>query len=68
MKKLIAIPALLLAFISGAQDTIRKVEPELETSFTNEDLLLLALAGFAVLIAIYFLFRRAKKRRMASRR
>jgi len=68
MKQLLFILLLLFSFAVKAQDTIRQVEPGLETSFSNRDLLLLALAGFAVLVAIYFLFRRARRRRMAGRR
>jgi LPXTG-motif cell wall-anchored protein len=44
-------------------DSVRQIEPGQETSFTNEDLILLAVAGFAVLMAAYFLFRRSRKRK-----
>lgn len=50
-----------MATIARAQaDSIRKIEPHKETSFTSEDVLLIALAALALLVAIYFLFRRAK--------
>ena len=53
---------LLLAFSKTvlAQDT--PVEP-MQSSYDNKDLIMLALAAFGILIAIYFLWRRAKKRK-----
>jgi hypothetical protein len=63
MRKLFVL--LLLAFSSSviAQDTL--VEP-IQSSYDNKDLILLALAAFGVLVAIYFLWRRAKKRRRGN--
>jgi LPXTG-motif cell wall-anchored protein len=63
MKFRLALSFLLVTVLSYAQgDTTVNPEPYRETSFTNKDLLLLALAGLAVLMAGYFLFRRSKKR------
>jgi hypothetical protein len=54
---------MMLPFTVMAQTTdLKPVEPQ-QTSFTNKDLILIALAAFALLVAIYFLFRRAKNRR-----
>ena len=60
MRKLSVL--LLLAFSKTvlAQDT--PVEP-MQSSYDNKDLIMLALAAFGILIAIYFLWRRAKKRK-----
>lgn len=61
MKRFVFFCFLLMATIARAQaDSIRKIEPHKETSFTSEDVLLIALAALALLVAIYFLFRRAK--------
>jgi LPXTG-motif cell wall-anchored protein len=62
MKK-VSLLALLMPFHLFAQEAGRQIEPGQETSFTNKDLLLLALAGLAILMAIYFLFRKARKKR-----
>jgi len=43
-------------------DSTRIIEPNKVTSYTNKDLILIALASLALLIAIYFLFRRARTR------
>ena len=52
---------LLVLITSGAysQDTPRTIEPGHQTSYDNKDLLLISLAGLALLLAIYFLFRRS---------
>jgi uncharacterized membrane protein len=63
MKSILLSAFLLFQLAAFAQlDTAGSVEPYRETSYTNKDLLLLALAGLAILMAIYFLFRRARKR------
>jgi hypothetical protein len=52
---------LITATFAYAQgDTTRMIEPGQKTSYDNKDLLLISLAGLALLLAIYFLFRRTK--------
>lgn len=64
MKRLTTFCFLFLSRLSFAQaDTATVREPQFQDSFDNKDLILLALAGFAVLIAIYFLYRRNRRRR-----
>jgi hypothetical protein len=63
MKKLITFLTIAPLWVCAQTNDLKPVEPEAQTSFTNQDLILIALASFALLIAIYFLFRRAKKRR-----
>lgn len=64
MKPILTFCLLFLASFANAQlDSLRQVEPERQTSFDNQDLLLISLAALAILIAIYFLFRRARKTR-----
>ena len=63
MKKGLLPCFLLLSTIVYSQvDSTRMIEPGKETSYTNKDLLLIALASLALLIAIYFLFKRARTR------
>lgn len=64
MKHVITICFLFLTAMAQAQlDTVPQVEPNRETSYTNQDLLLISFAALAILIAIYFLFRRVRKTR-----
>ena len=52
---------LLTATFAYAQgDTTRVIEQGQKTSYNNKDLLLISLAGLALLLAIYFLFRRTR--------
>ncbi|MGZ5286978.1 MAG: LPXTG cell wall anchor domain-containing protein [Flavisolibacter sp.] len=51
---LVLFPLLLLA-----QNT--PVEPGMETSFDNSELLVVALVGLALLLALYFFFRRRRR-------
>lgn len=60
MKAFLAFLCLLFFAPAMAQDSVDVVTPR-ETSFENYDLLILALVTLAVLIAIYFLWRRRKK-------
>jgi hypothetical protein len=59
------LPCLLFfsCAVYGQIDSTRIIEPNKETSYTNKDLILIALAALALLIAIYFLFKRARARR-----
>ncbi|HVK96765.1 MAG TPA: LPXTG cell wall anchor domain-containing protein [Flavisolibacter sp.] len=62
MKKLLFfITALIFVIISKAQDTARIIEPR-QTSEENYDLLLIAVIGLLMLIALYFLFRKTRKK------
>jgi hypothetical protein len=52
---------LFFATLAYAQsDSIRAIEPNKKTSYDSKDLILIALAALALLVAMYFLFRRAK--------
>jgi hypothetical protein len=52
----------LSTIVYSQLDSTRIIEPNKETSYTNKDLILIALASLALLIAIYFLFKRARSR------
>lgn len=52
-------------FAQAQLDSVRVVEPK-ETSYTNEEVLLMSFAGLAILLAIYFLFKRRKRNHQAS--
>ena len=59
MKKIISfLLILVLPLLMLAQDT--PVEPGMETSFDNTELLVVALVGLALLLALYFFFRRRR--------
>lgn len=60
MRKLFIFFPLLISFTALAQ--VEPVEP-MQSSYENKDLIMLALAAFGVLMAIFFLWRRARKRR-----
>lgn len=61
MKRLLLFCSLLIsALVYGQSDTAGVIEPGHQTSYTNKDLLLISLAGLALLLAIYFLFRRTR--------
>jgi hypothetical protein len=60
MKKILLIILVIFSSKIFAQDI--PVEP-MQSSYDNKDLIMLALAALGVLMAIYFLWRRAKKRR-----
>ena len=63
MRKLFVLLLVSFSLSVFAQDT--PVEP-MQSSYENKDLIMLALAAFGVLMAIYFLWRRAKKRRQGN--
>jgi hypothetical protein len=64
MKSAFTFSLLLAAAFAHAQlDSVRQIEPNRQTSFDNQDLLLISLAALAILLAIYFLFRRARRTR-----
>jgi hypothetical protein len=61
MKKFFTFCFLFFATLAYAQsDSIRAIEPNKKTSYDSKDLILIALAALALLVAMYFLFRRAK--------
>jgi heme/copper-type cytochrome/quinol oxidase subunit 2 len=63
MKRLIIPCLLLLSLAAPAQNTTtRPVEPQMETSYDNMELLIMALVGLVLLIAMYFFFRKTRKR------
>jgi hypothetical protein len=52
----------LLTTIATAQlDSIRVIEPDKETSFENYELLIIAIAGFLLLLFVYFFFKRSRQ-------
>jgi hypothetical protein len=60
MRKLVFLLLVSIPLTALTQET--PVEP-MQSSYENKDLIMLALAAFGVLVAVYFLWRRAKKRR-----
>ncbi|MBA2329868.1 MAG: hypothetical protein M3413_09280 [Bacteroidota bacterium] len=42
-------------------DSIRVIEPDKETSFENYELLIIAIAGFLILLGVYFFFKRSRR-------
>jgi hypothetical protein len=63
MKRLLIACLFLLSLSALAQnDTSRAVEPQMETSYDNMELLIIALVGLALLIAMYFFFRKTRGR------
>lgn len=64
MKKITLLCILFISAIAQAQgDSTNVVQPEQENSYNSTDLLLISLAGLAILLSIYFLFKRARGRR-----
>ena len=50
----------LIAF-SQSDSTVRAIEPDMETSFENYELLIIALLGLLLLIGLRFWFKRSRK-------
>jgi LPXTG-motif cell wall-anchored protein len=65
MKRLIFFYLLLINVAASAQNTPatnpKLPEPDLETSYDSEEILIIALVGLALLLALYFLFRRTRR-------
>ena len=64
MKFLLVIYFSLLSLISFSQgDSLgREIEPDMETSFENYELLIVAVLGLLLLIGFRFWFRRTRKK------
>lgn len=62
MKKILPFLFSLFLISAFAQDSVDAMVVPRETSFENYNLLVIALVGLALLIAIYFIWRRRKKR------
>lgn len=63
MKYLLFISFFFCSFFCFAQaDTVRMIEPKKETSFTNYEVLWIALLGLLVLIGLWFWFWKTRKR------
>ena len=60
MKK-ITFLLFLLPFIALSQTVTQPVQPDMETSYENYELLIIAIAGLAVLLLIYFYFKRTRR-------
>lgn len=62
MKGIISSLILLLAFVTTiAQTGTQPVEPNMETSYENYELLFIAIAGLVILLLIYFYFKRTRR-------
>ncbi|RYZ28082.1 MAG: hypothetical protein EOO10_10700 [Chitinophagaceae bacterium] len=64
MKFLLVFYFSVLSFISFSQgDSVaREIEPDMETSFENYELLIVAILGLLLLIGFRFWFKRTRKR------
>lgn len=64
MKYALIVYITLLSIVSQAQsDSLgREIEPDMETSFENYELLIIAIVGLLLLIGIRFWFKRTRKR------
>jgi len=64
MKFLLVIYFSILSFISFSQgDSVaREIEPDMETSFENYELLIVAILGLLLLVGLRFWFKRTRKR------
>jgi len=61
-KALLSLYFLLITALASAQDSTKPVEPEMETSYENYELLIIALVGLVILLLIYFYFRRTRRK------
>jgi LPXTG-motif cell wall-anchored protein len=63
MKKFLFVLTVVFAQVTGfaQSDTSGPIEPGMETSFDNTELLIVALVGLALLLLLYFFFRRRRK-------
>lgn len=52
----------LSLFLFAQADSVRKVEPDMRTSFEKYDLLIIAVIGLLLLMGIRFWFKRTRKR------
>jgi LPXTG-motif cell wall-anchored protein len=61
--KSLALSVLLMTYsiIAFTQDSLSPVEPDMETSFENTELLIIALVGLALLLLLYFVFKRRRR-------
>jgi hypothetical protein len=62
MKYLLLIYFSILSFYSPAQDSLRKIEKDQETSFENYELLIIALVGFVLLMGLRYWFKRTRNK------
>ncbi len=64
MKIMMLMSILLINAVAHAQvDSVKVVQPEQKASYNSNDLLLISLAGLAILLSIYFLFKRVRGKR-----
>jgi hypothetical protein len=62
MKYLLSALLCLTFFIAFTQtDSVRIIEPDMETSFENYELLIIAILGLLLLMGLRFWFRRTRK-------
>ncbi|HVF98107.1 MAG TPA: hypothetical protein VM871_12330 [Flavisolibacter sp.] len=63
MKTFLSLCFSCLTLVVSAQlDSVRKIEPDQETSFENYELLVIALLGLALLMGIRFWFKKTRNR------
>ncbi|MGI8600093.1 MAG: hypothetical protein ACR2KB_12645 [Chitinophagaceae bacterium] len=61
-KSIFLLPVFMTITTANAQiDSIRVIEPDKETSFENYELLVIAIAGFLILLGVYFFFKRSRR-------
>ncbi|WP_121352897.1 hypothetical protein [Flavisolibacter nicotianae] len=48
-------------FLFAQTDSVRKIEPDKESSFDNYELLVIAIVGFLLLMGLRFWFKRTRK-------
>jgi hypothetical protein len=61
-KSIFLLPVFMTITTANAQiDSIRVIEPDKETSFENYELLIIAIAGFLILLGVYFFFKRSRR-------
>ena len=59
---LIGFSVLTLLTLAQGDSIVRKIEPDMETSFENYELLIVAILGLLLLIGFRFWFRRMRKK------
>lgn len=62
MKYLLLIYFSMLSIYSSAQDSLRKIEKDQETSFENYELLIIAVVGFVLLMGLRYWFKRTRNK------
>lgn len=61
MKYFLLVCCFPTAFLFAQTDTVRKIEPDMQTSFEKYELLVIAVLGLLLLMGIRFWFKRTRK-------